>query len=244
MLTDYYGDLETGIRARLLLISKMFKSFCSWVWTSRFVSAKLISAPLLAGGGPPEIVECSTVIQEKKMIRRFPPAAIAATVLALSLTASVSMAEDGHLGPLAQELKTALAADPVEVTQKGVSVMLTSSADAMFPSGGWQVPSSAPLLDKMLPTLSRLQHTNIVVAGYTDNVPVGEELKAKGVSNNLDLSAERAVSIANYLTSHGVKPDLVSAHGFGETNPVASNDTPEGQAKNRRVDITLTGDGT
>ena len=176
------------------------------------------------------------------MIRRFPPAAIAATVLALSLTASVSMAEDGHLGPLAQELKTALAADPVEVTQKGFSVMLTSSADAMFPSGGWQVPSSAPLLDKMLPTLSRLQHTNIVVGGYTDNVPVGEELKAKGVSNNLDLSAERAVSIANYLTSHGVKPDLVSAHGFGETNPVASNDTPEGRAKNRRVDITLTGE--
>src|SRR6516162_6025047 len=164
------------------------------------------------------------------MIRRFPPAAIAATILALSLTASVSMAGDRHLGPVAQELKTALAADPVEVTQKGVSVMLTSSADAMFPSGGWQVPSSAPLLDKMLPTLSKLQHMKIVVRGYTDNQPVGEELKAKGDSNNLALSAERAVSIAHYVTSHGGKPDLVSAHGFGETTPVALNDTPEGRA--------------
>jgi chemotaxis protein MotB len=75
----------------------------------------------------------------------------------------------------------------------------------------------------MLPTLSKLQNTKIVVAGYTDNVPVGAELKGKGVSNNLDLS---------------------SAHAFGETDPVASNDTPEGQAKNRRVDILLTGDGT
>jgi chemotaxis protein MotB len=181
--------------------------------------------------------------KKQKMIRRF-PVAIAATTLALSLTASASMAGDGQLGQVAEQLKTALTADPVEVTPKVVSVTLTSSADAMFPSGGWQVPSSAPVLDKMLPTLSKLQNTKIVVSGYTDNVPIGEGLKAKGVTNNLDLSAERAVSIANYLTSHGVKPDLISAHGFGETNPVASNDTPEGKAKNRRVDITLTGDGT
>jgi chemotaxis protein MotB len=145
---------------------------------------------------------------------------------------------------VAEQLKTALAGDPVEVTQKAGSVTLTSSADTMFPSGGWQVPSTVPVLDKMLPTLSKLQNTKIVVAGYTDNVPIGEELKAKGVSNNLDLSAERAVAIANYLTSHGVKADLVSAHAFGETDPVTSNDTPEGRAKNRRIDIMLAGDGT
>ena len=127
------------------------------------------------------------------MIRRF-PIVIAATTLALSLTASASMLEDSQLGQVAEQLKTALAGDPVEVTQKVVLVRLTSSSDAMFPSGGWQVPSNVPLLDKMLPTLSKLQNTKIVVAGYTDNVPIGAELKAKGVSNNLDLSAERAVS--------------------------------------------------
>ena len=174
------------------------------------------------------------------MIHRF-PVAIATTILALSLTASASMPEDGQFGQVAEQLRTALAGDPVEVTQKSGSVTLTSSADAMFPSGGWQMPSTAPLLDKMLPTLSKLQNTKIVVVGYTDNVPVGAELQAKGVSSNLDLSAERAVSIANYLASHGVKADLISAQAFGETNPVASNDTPEGRAKNRRVAITLTG---
>jgi len=177
------------------------------------------------------------------MIRRF-PLAIAATILALSLTASASMAGDEQLGQVAEQLRTALAGDPVEVTQKAGSVTLTSSADTMFPSGGWQVPSTVPVLDKMLPTLSKLENAKIVVGGYTDNEPIGEGLKTNGVSSNLDLSAERAVSIANYLTSHGVKPDLISAHGFGETDPVASNDTPEGRAKNRRVDITLTGGGT
>jgi chemotaxis protein MotB len=194
---------------------------------------------------PPNVESRSMKLtnRKQKMIRRF-PIAIAATTLALSLTAAASMLGDGQLGQVAEQLKTALAGDPVEVTQKVVLVRLTSSADAMFPSGGWQVPSNVPLLDKMLPTLSKLQNTKIVVAGYTDNVPVGAELKEKGVSNNLDLSAERAVGIANYLASHGVKADLISAHAFGETDPVASNDTPEGQAKNRRVDILLTGDGT
>ena len=177
------------------------------------------------------------------MIRRF-PLAIAATILALSLTASASMAGDEQLGQVAEQLRTALAGYPGEVTQKAGSVTLTSSADTMFPSGGWQVPSTVPVLDKMLPTLSKLENAKIVVGGYTDNEPIGEGLKTNGVSSNLDLSAERAVSIANYLTSHGVKPDLISAHGFGETDPVASNDTPEGRAKNRRVDITLAGDAT
>jgi chemotaxis protein MotB len=44
-----------------------------------------------------------------------------------------------------------------------------------------------------------------------------------------------------YMISQGVKPDLVSAQGFGEADPVASNDTPEGKAKNRRVELTLSG---
>jgi flagellar motor protein MotB len=53
-----------------------------------------------------------------------------------------------------------------------------------------------------------------------------------------------ACRLSNARRHRGVKADLVSAHAFGETDPVASNDTPEGRAKNRRVDITLAGDGT
>jgi hypothetical protein len=159
-------------------------------------------------------------------------------------TASASTTGDGQLGQDAEQLRTALAGDPVVFTQQVMSVTLTSSADAMFPSGGWQISSDAPLLSKMLPTLSKLRNTKIVVGGYTDNVPIGSQLQATGISDNFDLSAKRAVSVVNYLASHGVNPDLVSAQAFGETHPVASNDTPDGRAKNRRVDITLTGDGT
>jgi hypothetical protein len=166
------------------------------------------------------------------------------TPVASQSTASASMAGAEQLSQDVEQLKTALAGDPVVVTQQVVSVTLTSSADSMFPSGGWQISPDAPLLSKMLPTLSKLRNTKIVVGGYTDNVPIGSQLQTSGISDNFDLSAKRAVSVVNYLTSHGVNPNLVSAQAFGETRPVASNDTPEGRAVNRRVDITLTGDGT
>ena len=82
-----------------------------------------------------------------------------------------------------------------------------------------------------------------MVGGYTDNTPVGPSLQRMGIANNLDLSSKRANSVLNYLVSHGVNPNLISAQGYGDSNPVVSNDTPEGRARNRRVDITLIGDG-
>jgi outer membrane protein OmpA-like peptidoglycan-associated protein len=67
---------------------------------------------------------------------------------------------------------------------------------------------------------------------------------AKVIADNLALSTKRADSVANYLASHGVNPNLLSALGFGEANPVVSNDTPRGRVRSRRVDITLIGDET
>ena len=114
----------------------------------------------------------------------------------------------------------------------------------MFPSGDWQLPTNAVLLDKMVPTLSKFQTTKIVVRGYTDNTPIGQPLQAAGVTDNLDLSARRAMSVVRYLVAHGVNPNLLSAQAFGATNPVASNDTADGRAKNRRVEIMLIGVGS
>ena len=157
--------------------------------------------------------------------------------------ASPGSAQGNKMSDVADQLRTALAGESVTVTQQG-PVTLTSSADSMFPSAGWELNPGVPVLSKIVPTLSKLQHTEIVVGGYTDNATVGPQLQSMGVSNNLDLSCKRAASVVNYLSSQGVNPNLLSAQCFGDTRPVAPNDTPEGQAKNRRVNITLTGDGT
>ncbi|HEY5871402.1 MAG TPA: OmpA family protein [Candidatus Tectomicrobia bacterium] len=57
------------------------------------------------------------------------------------------------------------------------------------------------------------------------------------------LSQKRADTVTQFMIAQGVNPSLVSAQGFGEANPVASNDTLEGRAKNRRVELTLAGAG-
>ena len=169
---------------------------------------------------------------------------IAATALGLPLSQAMAAGEQLQLIQDAEQLKTALAGEQVVLTPQIVSVTIASSADAMFPSGDWQLPTSAPLLDKMLPTLSKFQTTKIIVRGYTDNMPIGQPLQAAGVTDNLDLSARRAMSVARYLVAHGVNPSLLSAQAFGATNPVAPNDTPDGRAKNRRVEIMLIGGGS
>jgi len=89
----------------------------------------------------------------------------------------------------------------VVVTQQEGSIIMTSSADYMFPSGGWQIPSDSPVLNKMAPILAQLQNTRIVVGGYTDNTPVGPQLQRMGIANNLDLPSKRANSVVNYLVA-------------------------------------------
>ena len=63
------------------------------------------------------------------------------------------------------------------------------------------------------------------------------------VTSNLILSQRRADNVMQYMISQGVKPNLVSAHGFGEADPVAPNDTSEGRAQNRRVELTVASPG-
>ena len=93
----------------------------------------------------------------------------------------------------------------------------------------------------MAAKLAPTQQNKILVSGYTDNKPVGPALGRQGITSNQDLSQNRAENVMAFLTSQGVKPDLFSARGFGEADPVASNDTPQGRAQNRRVELSLAG---
>jgi len=70
------------------------------------------------------------------------------------------------------------------------------------------------------------------IEGHTDNVGSDE--------NNLILSQKRANAVKAYLVKRGVSADKLDAFGFGESNPIATNDTPEGRQKNRRVEMTIT----
>jgi chemotaxis protein MotB len=118
------------------------------------------------------------------------------------------------------------------------------AGDVLFPEGGYQLSANGKqALNQYVPQLQSLHDAKVVVYGYTDNLAVGAPLKRAGIANNIDLSSRRADNVVAYLESQGVNPNVISAKGFGDTHPVASNDTPDGRAKNRRIEIVLEGPG-
>jgi hypothetical protein len=112
------------------------------------------------------------------------------------------------------------------------------ASDMLFSAGGYQLSANGKqTLNEYVPRLQNLRNAIIVVYGYTDNLPVGPELQWTGIDNNIDLSVGQADNVAAYLQSQGVNPNIISVKGFGDTHPVASNDTPQGRAQNRRIEI-------
>ena len=151
---------------------------------------------------------------------------------------------ENEYNQLNQQLSGEIASDQVRITHLQGAIKVAVNSELLFPSGGWEMPADArKLIARIAPILTPIQQTQILVNGYTDNVPIGPELRARGITSNQDLSLKRAQDVAQFLIAQGVKPNLVFVKGFGDADPVASNDTPEGRAKNRRVELTLAGSG-
>jgi chemotaxis protein MotB len=142
---------------------------------------------------------------------------------------------------LSKQLQGEIKSDQVQIQQLQDRLKVTMVDEILFPEGGWQLSRKGEeTLAKIIPTLSGLKNQRVVVEGFTDNVPIGPELKAKFPSN-WELSTARATDVVRFLSAKGVPSNTLSAEGFGDSRPVAPNDTPAGRAKNRRVDIVITG---
>ena len=141
-----------------------------------------------------------------------------------------------------QQLQQQLAASQQEVSRLQGAIKYTVNSDLLFAPGSWQMrPQGQKIIANLAKKLAPTQQNHLMVSGYTDNAPIGEALRREGVTSNQELSQKRADAVMQYLISQGVKPDLVSAKGFGDASPVASNDTAQGRAQNRRVELSLVG---
>jgi len=146
---------------------------------------------------------------------------------------------------LNQSMSAEVRANKMQISRQQNAIKILVNDDLLFPSGGWEMSAEAKqTIAKIAAILAPHQTTKIVVNGYTDSTPIGPGLQAQGITSNLILSQKRAEDVMQYMISQGVKPNLASAQGFGDSNPVASNDTPEGRAQNRRVEVTLSGTGS
>lgn len=122
------------------------------------------------------------------------------------------------------------------------AVKVTFDSGILFATGDATLSTSAKASLSKFATNVLNQNTDMDVAikGYTDNQGWKNSTAAESQQKNLDLSQVRAQSVQSYLLSCGVASSQIkSVEGLGEANPVASNDTKEGQQQNRRVEVYL-----
>jgi outer membrane protein OmpA-like peptidoglycan-associated protein len=131
-----------------------------------------------------------------------------------------------------KDLRAQLETRGVYVTRQGDNIILNLPSDVTFSTGSSDIAGSfLPVLDDVATILNQYPSTYIDVVGHADSQ--GSD------ASNLDQSERRANATAGYLVARKVKSERIYVAGMGESRPIASNDTAEGRAKNRRVEITL-----
>ena len=131
----------------------------------------------------------------------------------------------------AEEMKKVLG--DAEVRREGEGIVINFKEKVLFGFDQSVLTSNAQVnLDKLTNVLQKYPDTNIEIIGHTDN-------KGSDAYNN-DLSQRRSNSVSSYLKDHGINNSRLLTKGMGESDPVASNDTDEGRAQNRRVEFVIT----
>jgi len=151
----------------------------------------------------------------------------------MQLDESEKMAEE-----IEKQLSNSKVQDLIDVDFNGEYVTLSLSGALLFESGKAEVIDEAyPIVNKVCSVLSNYKDNIIEVEGHTDNVPMANTRKYE---DNDVLSMYRALNVANYIRdTTDIDPSHIKSSGRGSYVPVADNSTPEGRAKNRRVEIKI-----
>ena len=140
---------------------------------------------------------------------------------------------------LLAEMKGEIEQGQIAITELQGKLTVDVVDKILFDSGQAEVkPEGLAVLKRVVEILMTVTDKVIRIEGHTDNIPIAGSL-AKRYPTNWELSAARALNVTRYLEKEGIDPSILSAAAFGEYQPVAENDTPEGRAKNRRIAIIL-----
>ena len=140
---------------------------------------------------------------------------------------------------LLSEMKSEIAQGQIAITELRGKLTMDVVDKILFDSGQTEIrPEGLGVLKRVVEILMTVPDKVIRVEGHTDSVQIGGAL-AKKYPTNWELSAARALNVTRFLEKEGIDPALLSAVAFGEHQPIAENDTPEGRARNRRIAIIL-----
>jgi chemotaxis protein MotB len=145
------------------------------------------------------------------------------------------------LEEMTEKMKEQIAKGDLTIRELRGKLTLDMKAELLFDSGKAEIkPEGVKVLGRMIDTFSALQGKMIRIEGHTDNKPITAALSKK-YPTNWELSAARAINVPRYLEQQGVDPHILSAvaHSEFQPKPEADNNTEEGRASNRRIEIIL-----
>ena len=138
-----------------------------------------------------------------------------------------------------EKMKSEIAEGQVTITELKGRLTVNMVDAILFDSGKADIkPEGRRILQKVADVIGQVEDKAIRVEGHTDKVKISPAL-SRAFPSNWELSAARATNVARYLQRLGVDPSLLSAAAYGEFRPVSENETSEGRAKNRRIEIVL-----
>ncbi len=148
-----------------------------------------------------------------------------------------SAARDKIFHEVSSQIEKLNLKDDVSVEAADREIIITLKEKVTFrPGEAETLESSEPILDNIASIIQRNRSFLVEIEGHTDNVPINTPL----YPSNWELSVARATSVLKYfINRHGISPSRLSIKGNADQRPVASNDTPEARARNRRVEIRL-----
>lgn len=132
----------------------------------------------------------------------------------------------------AREIDNAVPGAQVERVGEGIKLTLGENSVRFDTGKSTLTPTAKANLLKLEKIFEQYPNTNITIYGYTDSTG--------RVEFNQKLSEQRAESVKQYLVATGIKAERISTQGMGVADPIATNDTPEGRAQNRRVEFAIT----
>ncbi len=141
---------------------------------------------------------------------------------------------------LVSELQTEIDQKQIEIKKLADRLSVTMVDKILFPSGEADLtPAGLQVLQRVGNIIKNVEDKIIRVEGHTDNVPIALRLQ-KQFPTNWELATARATNVVRFLQeTRGIPPQRLQAVGLSEFHPVASNDTPAGRSKNRRIEIAL-----
>ena len=172
-------------------------------------------------------------------VPQLPAVALPPEIKQRTLKQQQAIEEQAHMTEVASNLLDVMAPlvkeGKVRVTQSRRGVSIEINANVLFEPGRAELEARSLMVLRAVAEKLKNEPFNLEITGHTDNVPISNSVFA----SNWELSAVRATSVVRLLADSGIAPARLSAIGREASQPIASNDTAEGRARNRRVELMI-----